>query len=46
MSRPLVSIIVIIFDMPRQALNTLRSLTLPYQQGVDEPLFEIVVVEN
>jgi glycosyltransferase involved in cell wall biosynthesis len=40
------SIIVIVYDMPRQAMNTLRSLAASYQQGVEASDYEIIVVEN
>lgn len=46
MSRPLLSIIVIVYDMPRQALNTLISLSPDYQQGVEADDYEVIVVEN
>lgn len=46
MSQPLLSIIVIAYDMPRQALNTLRSLAPDYQQGVDGDDYEVILVEN
>lgn len=46
MSRPLLSIIVIVYDMPRQALNTLVSLSPDYQQGVQVGDYEVIVVEN
>ncbi|QKE65037.1 glycosyltransferase [Aquipseudomonas campi] len=46
MSQPLLSIIVIAYDMPRQALNTLRSLSPVYQQGVTGDEYEVIVVEN
>lgn len=46
MSQPLLSIIVIAYDMPRQALNTLRSLSPEYQQGVTGYEYEVIVVEN
>ena len=44
--RPLLSIIVIAYDMPRQALNTLVSLSPGYQQEVDPEDYEVIVVEN
>lgn len=44
--RPLLSIIVIAYDMPRQALNTLISLSTEYQQGVGADEYEVIVVEN
>ena len=34
MRNPDLSIIVIVYDMPRQAMNTLLSLALPYQKNV------------
>lgn len=43
---PLLSIIVIVHDMPRQALNTLRSLDAAHQRDVDPDDYEVVVVEN
>lgn len=46
MSAPLISVLVIVYDMPRQAMNTLVSLLPPYQQNVDPDLYEIIVVEN
>lgn len=46
MSQPLLSIIVIAYDMPRQALNTLISLSPAYQQGVDADDYEVILVEN
>lgn len=46
MSKPLLSIIVIAYDMPRQALNTLISLSPAYQQGVEAADYEVILVEN
>lgn len=43
---PLLSIIVIAYDMPRQALNTLRSLAATHQRDVDPDDYEVLVVEN
>jgi hypothetical protein len=43
---PLLSIVVIVYDMPLQAENTLRSLTPGYQLGVAAPDYEVIVVEN
>ncbi len=43
---PLVSFVVVVYDMPRQAENTLLSLTCAYQRGVEEADYEVVVVEN
>ncbi|MFZ3184687.1 MAG: glycosyltransferase [Pseudomonas sp.] len=46
MSKPLLSIIVIAYDMQRQALNTLVSLSPDYQEGVSADDYEVIVVEN
>lgn len=46
MSTPSLSVIVIVYNMPRQAMNTLYSLSLPYQKNVVETDYEVVVVEN
>src|SRR6478735_12819888 len=40
------SVIVIVYNMSRQAMNTLRSLALPYQKNVTVDDYEVVVVEN
>ncbi len=45
-STPALSIVVVVYDMPRQALNTLYSLSPEYQQGVRPEEYEVVVVEN
>jgi hypothetical protein len=44
--QPSLSIIVIAYDMQRQALNTLRSLACDYQEEVDGGDYEVIVVEN
>jgi hypothetical protein len=46
MSKPILSIIVIAYDMPRQALNTLKSLAADYQQNVIADDYEVILVEN
>lgn len=43
---PKISVLLIVYDMERQAMNTLRSLSLPYQQNVRQDDYEIIVVEN
>lgn len=40
------SVIVVVYRMRRQAMNTLRSLAVPYQQQVSANDYEIIVVEN
>jgi hypothetical protein len=46
MREPGLSIIVIAYNMPRQAMNTLLSLALPYQKNVTADDYEVIVVEN
>lgn len=43
---PLISIIVIVYDMPVQALNTLYSLSHFHQCEADQATYEVIVVEN
>jgi hypothetical protein len=40
------SLIVVIYRMPRQAANTLLSLSTVYQRGVTAQEYEVIVVEN
>ena len=42
----LISVIVIIFRMSRQASNTLFTLSTAYQRNVSEDAYEVIVVEN
>lgn len=44
--QPQLSIVVIVYRMPRQAMNTLTSLLPAYQRDVSESEYEILVVEN
>ena len=43
---PLLSIIVIVYDMPKQAFKTLFSLSTAYQHQAIAEEYEIIVVEN
>ncbi len=43
---PVVSIVVVLYDMPSQAERTLYSLSPEYQHGVSESDYEVIVVEN
>lgn len=43
---PKISVIVIVYRMRRQAMNTLRSLLPPCQKNVSLEDYEIIVVEN
>ncbi len=40
------SVIVIVYDMPRQALNTLYSLSAQYQWNANAADYEVIVIEN
>ncbi len=46
LDRPLLSIILVIYKMRRQAENTLYSLSSAYQLGVTNNQYEVIVVEN
>ena len=46
MKLPKISIILIVYDMQRQAMVTLRSLCPDYQQGISADDYEVIVVEN
>lgn len=43
---PELSIVVIVYDMPRQALQTLYTLSREYQRDAGDVPYEVVVVEN
>jgi hypothetical protein len=45
-SRPRISVILIVYNMQREARRTLTSLTPGYQQNVAEDDYEVCVVEN
>ncbi len=40
------SVVVVFYDMAREAPRTLHALSRAYQQGVDDLDYEVVVVEN
>jgi len=40
------SVVVIIYDMRQQALNTLKTLSQHYQLGISQHDYEVIVVEN
>ena len=44
--KPKLSIIVIVYRMSRQAMNTLYSLSAHYQRNVCEADYEVLVMEN
>jgi hypothetical protein len=43
---PVVSFILIVYDMPAQAQNTVRSLLADYQREVRPQDYEVLIVEN
>ncbi len=45
-ARPVLSIVLVVYDMPVQAQNTLVSLSTEYQHDVSMDDFEVIVVEN
>lgn len=40
------SVVVVVYDMRREAARTLRSLSSAYQSGIDPQPYEVLVVEN
>ena len=44
--RPRLSVIVVVYDMSREAVRTLQSLSKDYQVGIDENDYEVIVVDN
>lgn len=44
--RPRLSLIVVVYRMPMQARNTLRSLLPEYQRGCTTADYEVIAVEN
>jgi glycosyltransferase involved in cell wall biosynthesis len=44
--RPELSIVVVVYDMVREAPRTLLSLATPYQRGIEAHAYEVIVVDN
>ena len=40
------SVVVVFYNMRREAARTLHSLSRAYQQGIDDLDYEVIVVEN
>ncbi len=40
------SVVIVVFDMPRAAPRAIESLMTPYQQGINALDYEVIVVEN
>jgi cephalosporin hydroxylase len=45
-SRPKVSVVVVVYNIPREAARTLRSLAADYQRHIDAEDYEVIVVDN
>lgn len=45
-NKPGLSLVVVVYRMPKQARKTLYSLSLNYQQDVEAHDYEVIVVEN
>lgn len=43
---PELSIVVVVYNMRREAARTLQSLAVPYQRDVSPESYEVIVVEN
>lgn len=46
MQQPRLTVVVIVYDMAREAPRTLKSLSLPYQTGIGADDYEVIVVDN
>lgn len=44
--RPALSLVVVVYDMTREAPRTLRSLATPYQRGISPQDYEVIVMDN
>lgn len=44
--RPKLSVVVVVYDIPREAPRTLFSLSGAYQRHVDPNDYEVIVVDN
>lgn len=45
-AKPVLSIVVVVYNMQREAARTLQSLAVPYQRDVSPESYEVIVVEN
>ena len=44
--RPKLSVVVVVYDMAREAPRTLQSLAVPYQTDITESDYEVIVIDN
>ena len=40
------SVVVVFYDMAREAVRTLQSLSRSYQRGIDDLAYEVIVIDN
>lgn len=45
-SAPEISVVVVVFNIPREAARTLTSLSSGYQRQIDANAYEVIVVDN
>lgn len=45
-SRPEISVVVVVYEIPREAPRTLLSLSASYQRHIDPDDYEVIVVDN
>jgi hypothetical protein len=45
-SRPKVSVVVVVYNIPREAPRTLRSIAADYQRNIAAEEYEVIVVDN
>src|SRR5215470_1005589 len=43
---PALSVVVVVYNIPREAPRTLFSLSAEYQRGIDPDEYEVIVVDN
>lgn len=44
--RPALSVVVVVYNIPREAARSLFSLSIEYQRHIDADEFEVIVVDN
>src|SRR6266852_6738072 len=44
--KPALSVVVVVYNMPREAPRTLHSLSAAYQRHIDPDDYEVIVVDN
>ncbi len=44
--RPFISVVIVVYDMNREAPRTLHTLSAAYQRGIEADQYEVLVVDN